>query len=448
MSTSRPGSELRQPKLISVPVPPQHDAAHNDSVEASFWCFEAHCVVQNGKTIHVYALPAFALVQSIPLPSYSPVYDDALDLHNDQLAIAFPNGRLDIWNIQTRQCEVVQDYTLGNMSEFLEGDLSVSFMKPSPVHSGNQDAKAKDIQLQDPIIVILETPEDLISNLWIWSIPRFRRFDPSFPDSSTADQKPSFFRRINTNASIRSFDTANRKIVAACEDCTIRIWDIITGDCNWVLMGHSSPCGPLAVSFSVRFTNHDRIFSNSLDGAIRIWDMGTGDCRVLSSHPGPAINWARHSASYIVGAYRTLGTSSQPETEILVWSMPSEKLKYRFCYVPEPGWQTMMLYVTDHQIILEFSVSTPESSGMCCKIWDLPSGAPLGEFWRHWQGLSLAAMHGFSSHMKFHIALFDRHGTAALEVVDFSAHVGVPLREGDEEGPESKSKGVEIPEEI
>lgn len=38
---------------------------------------------------------------------------------------------------------------------------------------------------------------------------------------------------------IRSIAARGRTAVSGSYDCTVRVWDIITGQCNWVLTGHT-----------------------------------------------------------------------------------------------------------------------------------------------------------------------------------------------------------------
>lgn len=63
-------------------------------------------------------------------------------------------------------------------------------------------------------------------------------------------------------------------------DNTVRIWDIASGECLFVLTGHTDWVNCLAIS-----PNGDRVASGSEDRTIRIWDAQSGDCvAVLRGH--------------------------------------------------------------------------------------------------------------------------------------------------------------------
>ena len=38
---------------------------------------------------------------------------------------------------------------------------------------------------------------------------------------------------------VRALGARGRTLVSGSYDCTVRIWDIITGACKWVLVGHT-----------------------------------------------------------------------------------------------------------------------------------------------------------------------------------------------------------------
>ena len=106
--------------------------------------------------------------------------------------------------------------------------------------------------------------------------------------------------------------------------------------------------------------------------------------------------------------------------------MASEELLYKLHYVPKPGWHSSLLHVTDRQIVLLFLVPALEGYEIHCQIWDLFSGAPVGEFSRY--GLSNVKMHGFAGYL--YIALFNRQGNVVLEAVNLS----VDLEDGYDSG--------------
>ena len=70
-----------------------------------------------------------------------------------------------------------------------------------------------------------------------------------------------------------AFNSNELILASGSRDNTIKLWDIVDGECIQTLSGHE------AFVFSVAF-NHDgtRIASGSYDGSIKIWDIKTGTC--------------------------------------------------------------------------------------------------------------------------------------------------------------------------
>ena len=67
---------------------------------------------------------------------------------------------------------------------------------------------------------------------------------------------------------------------AGSMDKTVRIWDVVTGECEQTLQGHSFSVS--SASFSPDGT---KVVSGSLDKTVRIWDAVTGECeQTLQGH--------------------------------------------------------------------------------------------------------------------------------------------------------------------
>jgi WD40 repeat protein len=70
-------------------------------------------------------------------------------------------------------------------------------------------------------------------------------------------------------------------------DCSIRSWNILTGEMQHIFKGHSDTVLSLAISHgsSYTLTSDCRIISGGADHMVRIWDMSTGrHCRMLEGH--------------------------------------------------------------------------------------------------------------------------------------------------------------------
>ena len=81
------------------------------------------------------------------------------------------------------------------------------------------------------------------------------------------------------------FSPDGRHIVSICNDCTPRIWNTATGDCQAVLKGHSSQ-----VNSAVFSPDGKHVVSASDDYTARIWNTATGDCQAgLNGH----LSWVK-----------------------------------------------------------------------------------------------------------------------------------------------------------
>jgi predicted NACHT family NTPase len=75
------------------------------------------------------------------------------------------------------------------------------------------------------------------------------------------------------------------QLVASSEDCTVRLWEAVTGTCRIILEGHSDDV--MAVAFS---PDGQLIASVSRDCTVRLWEVVTGKCRsTLKGHSGDVI---------------------------------------------------------------------------------------------------------------------------------------------------------------
>jgi WD40 repeat protein len=65
-------------------------------------------------------------------------------------------------------------------------------------------------------------------------------------------------------------------VVSGSVDTTVRVWNVETGECRFVLDGHSGAITALDVYGTI-------IVSGGTDMTVRIWDLTTGQCtRVLA----------------------------------------------------------------------------------------------------------------------------------------------------------------------
>jgi WD40 repeat protein len=70
-----------------------------------------------------------------------------------------------------------------------------------------------------------------------------------------------------------AFSPKGEQIVTSSDDLTARLWSVETGECLRVLIGHTDMIKPAIFS-----PKGDRIATASYDGTVRLWDSQTGEC--------------------------------------------------------------------------------------------------------------------------------------------------------------------------
>ncbi|KAK3379285.1 vegetative incompatibility protein HET-E-1 [Lasiosphaeria ovina] len=71
-----------------------------------------------------------------------------------------------------------------------------------------------------------------------------------------------------------AFTYDSKTLASASEDCTVKLWDMATGDCRATLEGHSGEVKSVAFTYDGK-----TLASASDDRTVKLWDTATGDCR-------------------------------------------------------------------------------------------------------------------------------------------------------------------------
>ncbi|KAN0075094.1 hypothetical protein V8E54_007705 [Elaphomyces granulatus] len=77
-----------------------------------------------------------------------------------------------------------------------------------------------------------------------------------------------------------AFSPDSKKVVSGCDDWTVRVWDITTGQADQTLTGHSAEVTSVAFS-----PDGKKVVSGSEDSTVRVWDIATGQAdQTLTGH--------------------------------------------------------------------------------------------------------------------------------------------------------------------
>ncbi|KAF7322290.1 WD40 repeat-like protein [Mycena chlorophos] len=120
--------------------------------------------------------------------------------------------------------------------------------------------------------------------LRVWTLPKpgdppYSCFDEGDPED--ADDNPYHRHHLEGHEhAVRALAARGRTLVSGSYDCTVRVWDLITGECRWVLGGHTQKVYSVVLD-----PMRHQACSGSMDGTVRVWDLKTGRCaHTLTGH--------------------------------------------------------------------------------------------------------------------------------------------------------------------
>ncbi|KAJ7685656.1 WD40 repeat-like protein [Mycena polygramma] len=120
--------------------------------------------------------------------------------------------------------------------------------------------------------------------LRVWTLPRsgdagYSCFDEGDPDDADDNPYHRLFLEGHDHA-VRALAARGRTLVSGSYDCSVRVWDLVTGACRWVLSGHTQKVYSVVLD-----PPRHQACSGSMDGTVRIWDLKTGRCaHTLTGH--------------------------------------------------------------------------------------------------------------------------------------------------------------------
>lgn len=120
------------------------------------------------------------------------------------------------------------------------------------------------------------------SGLYQQGVEPYRQlFDRQFKRLSPLQQQITYWLAINREGVTARFSPDGQFIVSGSCDRTLKLWDVLTGQCDQTLTGHSELIYTLLVASvqppdetSARLT----ALSGSLDESIKLWDLQEKKC--------------------------------------------------------------------------------------------------------------------------------------------------------------------------
>jgi F-box and WD-40 domain protein CDC4 len=250
---------------------------------------------------------------------------------------------------------------------------------------------------------IWEPPYPLIvtgsrdSTLRVWKLPMpgvdsdYIPFAPISPDGNLLGDyiadNPYHIRVLagHKNA-VRALSGAGRVVVSGSYDNTIRVWDILSGECTQILRGHAEKV------YSVVYdAQRQQCASGSMDGSVKLWSTKTGQClRSLEGHT---------SLVGLLGLSRQHLVSAAADSTLRVWDASNGKCKHILS--AHSGAITCFQH-DDHKVV--------SGSDGTLKMWDVWTGAYIRDLLVHLSGVWQV---GFND--RFCVAAVQRNGLSEYD---------------------------------
>jgi F-box and WD-40 domain protein CDC4 len=206
---------------------------------------------------------------------------------------------------------------------------------------------------------------------------------------------------------VRALAARGRTLVSGSYDCSVRIWDTITGACKWVLVGHTQKgvlinlhisglnlLDPLVYSVVLDPTRNQAC-SGSMDGTVRVWNLLNGQCQhTLTGHTS-LVGLLGLSPSHLV--------SAAADSTLRIWDPETGELRHTLAA------HTGAITCFQHD---EFKVLSGSDGNL--KMWNVRDGTIVRDLLTGITGVWQVVFEG-----RWCVAASNRSDATVLDVWDF-----------------------------
>ncbi|KAF8136648.1 WD40-repeat-containing domain protein [Boletus edulis] len=237
-------------------------------------------------------------------------------------------------------------------------------------------------------------------SLRVWSLPRpgdpeyrWVGADDADVELSEEDIDENPYHKLHLEGhdhAVRALAARGRTLVSGSYDCTVRIWDTVTGECKLILVGHTQKVYSVVLDL-----NRNIACSGSMDGTVRIWNLRNGQCQhTLMGHTS-LVGLLGLSPSFLV--------SAAADSTLRIWDPDTGELRHTLA--AHAGAITCF----QHD---EFKVLSGSDGTL--KMWNIRDGTVVRDLLTGINGVWQVVFEG-----RCCVAASNRNATTMLDVWDF-----------------------------
>ncbi|KAJ3191582.1 SCF ubiquitin ligase complex subunit cdc4, partial [Irineochytrium annulatum] len=272
----------------------------------------------------------------------------ALQYWNDSLVSGSTDRTVRVWDMDTGVC-----------THLFEGHTStvrcLMIVPPSPT-----DIPGAPLEPSMPLIVTGSRD----ATLRVWRLPNPKTDEGYMPPQGGSPPSPNsangnpYFMHVLTGhtQSVRAIAGYGRVLVSGSYDCTVRVWDLVTGEATYCFRGHREKV------YSVGYCHElKRAVSGSMDATVRVWCTKTGFMLFNLEGHSSLVGLLELSPKYIV--------SAAADATLRIWSPTTGQ-----CLATLTGHQAAITCF-HHEPGLNRIVSGSDGG---VKVWELSSAGTNG----------------------------------------------------------------------
>ncbi|KAF9442201.1 YVTN repeat-like/Quino protein amine dehydrogenase, partial [Macrolepiota fuliginosa MF-IS2] len=372
--------ENDNPKHISF-------SAHGSSVVTCLLFSHGRIIsASDDHSIHIYSPVTGELIRSLE-GHEGGVW--ALAASKDTLVSGSTDRTVRIWDLLTGKCT----HVFGGHTSTVR---CLAIVKPEVVEVVKESGEVvKEKWPKRPLIVTGSRDH----SLRVWKLPKpgeseYKCFGTEEGDPDAEDNPYHCLHLPGHDHAVRALAARGRTLVSGSYDCTVRIWDIITGEQKWVLVGHTQKVYSVVLD-----VNRKQACSGSMDGTVRVWNLVNGQCQhTLTGHTS-LVGLLGLSPSHLV--------SAAADSTLRIWDPDTGELRHTLAA------HTGAITCFQHD---EFKVLSGSDGNL--KMWNIRDGTVVRDLLTGITGVWQVVFEG-----RWCVAASNRNDTTVLDVWDFGTDV-------------------------